>query len=76
MVKIEQEGAHTRIVFVLVGTSRCDVPARAERAERMSNVHADGCAAERGADGAARRPYQEQCVDAPATKTWNIFCWN
>jgi len=24
-----------------------------------------GSAAERGADGAARRPYQEQCVDAP-----------
>ena len=43
----------------LVGTSRCDVPAGAERAERKSKAHMESCAAGRGADGAARRPYQE-----------------
>ena len=42
-----------------VGTSRCDVPARAERAERTrKGVRGVHCAAERGADGAARRPYR------------------
>src|SRR5438132_9352622 len=39
--------------LTLVGTSRCDVPAR----EAAGRHH---CAAERGADGAARRPYQVQ----------------
>ena len=39
--------------LTLVGTSRCDVPAR----EAAWRHH---CAAERGADGAARRPYQVQ----------------
>ena len=41
--------------FEWVGTSRCDVPARVQRAERTSL--GPRCAAERGADGAAHRPY-------------------
>jgi type II secretory pathway pseudopilin PulG len=42
----------------VAGTSRCDVPARVQRAERSGKVlRAFDCAAERGADGAARRPY-------------------
>jgi adenine-specific DNA-methyltransferase len=39
----------------------------------MTNLHAESCASARGADGAARRPYQEQCVDAPPTAIVNSF---
>jgi hypothetical protein len=39
-----------------VGTSRCDVPARASAGGIDADGRADRCAAERGADGAARRP--------------------
>src|SRR6266542_584007 len=45
----------------LVGTSRCDVPARVQRAERaVRGVRLAPHVAPllRGADGAARRPYQ------------------
>ena len=42
-----------------VGTSRCDVPARVERAEGMSPKAGEISAAGRSADGAARRPYQQ-----------------
>jgi hypothetical protein len=49
-----------------VGTSRCDVPARVQRAEPAfvrCETTARCCAAVRGADSAARRPYQAfQCV--------------
>jgi hypothetical protein len=41
-----------------VGASRRDALARTPVDER-------NCAAESGADGAARHPYQEQCSDAP-----------
>jgi len=42
-----------------VGTSRCDVPARVQRAERTNQPTSPPCcAAARGADGAARRPYR------------------
>ncbi len=44
------------------GRSSCDVPARAERAKENlppGNGAPHGCAAERGADAAARRPYQD-----------------
>src|SRR2546428_11654363 len=42
----------------MVATSRCNVPARVQRAEPHGRAtHALRCAAERGADGAARRPY-------------------
>jgi hypothetical protein len=40
--------------------ARCTVPARVQRAERMDAGRANHnsyCAAERGADGAARHPY-------------------
>jgi hypothetical protein len=52
-----------------VGTLRCDVPARAERAERTSMVTRKiaplvAVRKDRGADGAAHRPYQERCQDA------------
>ncbi len=47
------------------GTSRRDVPARAPAGGTNANSCANHCAAERGADGAARRPYQGQCQDAP-----------
>ena len=58
-------------VLKMVRTSRRDVPARVQRAERMFNFHAADCAAEprpcgaRAGDGAARHPYPEQLVDAP-----------
>jgi hypothetical protein len=55
------------LFLILVGTSRCDVPARVQRAERLYKgvcVREKSCAAERGADSAARCPYQEQCQDA------------
>jgi Fe-S-cluster-containing dehydrogenase component/DMSO reductase anchor subunit len=44
-----------------VGTSRCDVPARAERAERTTRdaqIAPNVAPLVRGADGAARRPYR------------------
>jgi hypothetical protein len=46
----------------LVGTSRCDVPARAERAEqatRDAQITSNVAPLVRSADGAARRPYPE-----------------
>jgi hypothetical protein len=46
-------GCILKLSLILVGTSRCDVPARAERAERIANVLAGNCAAGRGADDAA-----------------------
>jgi len=49
--------------FHEVGTSRCDVPARVQRAEQMREKvrsRSSPCAAERGADGAARHPYREK----------------
>ena len=49
-----------------VGTSRRDVPARVERAEQKSPKAGETSAAGRGADGAARHPYQEQCQVAPS----------
>ena len=49
-----------------VGTSRCDVPARVERAEGMSPKAGEISAAGRGADGAARRPYQQIRQVAPS----------
>jgi glycosyltransferase involved in cell wall biosynthesis len=49
-----------------VGTSRRDVPARVERAERTSPKAGETSAAGRGADGAARRPHQEQCQVEPS----------
>ena len=54
----QQPSANGRIRTRLwkVGPSRCDGPARAERAERTSTM-VPRCAAGRGADGAARRPY-------------------
>ena len=42
----------------LARTPRCDGSARMERMEKMSSGYPDGCAAGRGADGAARRPCQ------------------
>ena len=56
-------------------TSRCDVPARVQRVERMvkdARVTAHVAAAERGADGAARRP----CLVGPLTRSltlWAVF---
>jgi len=49
-----------------IGTSRCDVPARVERAEGMSPKAGEISAAGRGADGAARRPYQQIRQVAPS----------
>jgi hypothetical protein len=43
----------------MVGTSRCDVPARVSEGGTNVNGRAGNCAAERDADGAARRPYQK-----------------
>ena len=48
-----------------VGTSRCDVPARGAAGGTNANERAGNCAAGRGADGAARHPYQGQCPDTP-----------
>lgn len=47
-------GAHLDTVLNWVGTSRCDVPARAERAERRTSRNAGKSAAERGAWTAQR----------------------
>jgi hypothetical protein len=47
--------------LILVGTSRCDVPAREKAGGTkvaLRSPFSIRCAAERGADGAARRPYQ------------------
>ena len=49
-----------------VGTSRCDVPARVERVERMSPKAGETSSSGRGADGAARRPYQQQSQVVPS----------
>jgi glycosyltransferase involved in cell wall biosynthesis len=49
-----------------VGTSRCDVPARVERVEGMPLPAGEISAAGRGADGAARRPYQQIRQVAPS----------
>ena len=49
-----------------VGTSRRDVPARVERAEGMSPKAGEIRAAGRGADGTARRPYQQIRHVAPS----------
>jgi hypothetical protein len=48
----------------LVGTSRYDVPARVQRAERSgqgARIASLGCA-ERGADSAARHLYHRDCA--------------
>ncbi len=51
----------------MVGTSRCDVPARKAGGTNHANHanHASRCAAERGADGAARHPYQNSARMPP-----------
>jgi hypothetical protein len=62
-------GAILRLFLNKVGTSRCDVSARVVAGGMNANCRAGNCAAERGADGAACRPYQEQCPDTP-----NLSC--
>jgi len=66
--KVNWQIASERILTLslfLVGTSRCDVPARGAAGGTNANDQAGNCAAGRGADGAARRfPYQGQCQDA------------
>src|SRR5580700_10787029 len=69
--------AHARIsVFLQVGTSRCDVPARAIAGGTHVPWWATqpvGCAAERGADGVARRPYQKlRCALRPLGPKFRI----
>jgi error-prone DNA polymerase len=55
----DEEGPLARILSTEVGMPRCGVPARVQRAELLQTAITKGphCAAERGADSAARRPY-------------------
>jgi 4'-phosphopantetheinyl transferase len=64
----------------VVGTSRCAVPACVQKAERFvqpQELSGFDCAAERGADGAARRPYLElgQHSDEAASRAPRTECW-
>jgi hypothetical protein len=71
---LPQPSAH--LSFWQVGTSRCDVPARAVAGGTgMAGcaIETVRCAAERGADGAARRPYQKlRCAPQPIESAFDL----
>ena len=67
----QQEPEPLSINPVSAGTSRCDVPAP-ETAGGTNHASRDNCAAERGADGAARRPYQFKVSTHTRFQDWSL----
>ena len=60
---------------LLVGTSRCDVPARVQRAERIAQheqITPYVAPLLRGADGAARRPYPGSWSQGASPYSWRL----